>query len=122
MTAVSASESARCVQTCGVAEAHAEGPVAVARLRAFEVQFTVAADLIALGREGGLCRKQLATECGVQQVDSKIERGLVNPTMGPSRSSHGRLAPGYACCRATSPHSRAQAAGAAGAAGGFSRT
>jgi helix-turn-helix protein len=82
MAAVSAPESARCVQTCGVAEAHAEGPAAVAQLRAFEVQFTLAADLIALGKARGLSQKQLATESGVQRADSKIERGLVNPIIG----------------------------------------
>jgi DNA-binding XRE family transcriptional regulator len=65
------------------AEAHAEGPAAVAQLRAFEVQFTLAADLIALRKARGLSQKQLARESGVQQADiSKIERGLVNPTIG----------------------------------------
>jgi DNA-binding XRE family transcriptional regulator len=65
------------------AEAHAKGQAAVAQLRAFEVQFTLAADLIALRKASGLSQKQLASESGVQQADiSKIERGLVNPTIG----------------------------------------
>lgn len=65
------------------AEAQAEGPAAVAQLRAFEVQFTLAADLIALRKARGLSQKELANESGVQQADiSKIERGLVNPTIG----------------------------------------
>jgi len=65
------------------AEAQAEGPAAVAQLRAFEVQFTLAADLIALRKARGLSQKQLASASGVQQADiSRIERGLVNPTIG----------------------------------------
>lgn len=65
------------------AEARAEGPAAVAQLRTFEVQFTLAADLIALRKARGLSQKQLASESGIQQADiSKIERGLVNPTIG----------------------------------------
>ena len=65
------------------AEAQAEGPAAVAQLRAFELQFTLAADLLALRKARGLTQKQLAEESGVQQADiSKIERGLVNPTIG----------------------------------------
>jgi DNA-binding XRE family transcriptional regulator len=64
-------------------EAHAGGPAAVAQLRAFEVQFTLAADLLKLRKARGLSQKQLATQSGVQQADiSKIERGLVNPTIG----------------------------------------
>ncbi len=64
------------------AEAQAEGPAAVAQLRVFEVQFTLVADLIALRKARGLSQKQLASAAGVQQADiSKIERGLVNPTI-----------------------------------------
>ena len=65
------------------AEARAEGPAAVTQLRAFEVQFTLAADLIGLRKASGLSQKQLAKASGVQQADiSKIERGIVNPTIG----------------------------------------
>ena len=65
------------------AEVRATGPDAVAQLRAFEAQFTLAADLIALRKASGLSQKQLAKASGVQQADiSKIERGIVNATIG----------------------------------------
>ena len=65
------------------ADARAEGPGAVAQLRAYEVQFTLAADLIALRKASGLSQKQLAKASGVQQADiSRMERGIVNPTIG----------------------------------------
>ncbi|MEJ7797797.1 MAG: helix-turn-helix transcriptional regulator [Solirubrobacteraceae bacterium] len=58
------------------AEARTEGPAAVSRLRTFEVQFTLPADLIALRKARGLSQEQLAKASGVQQADiSKIEQG-----------------------------------------------
>lgn len=64
------------------AEARAEGPEAVTQLRAFEMRFTLAADLIALRKAHGLSQTQLAKASGVQQADiSRIERGIVNPTI-----------------------------------------
>jgi len=65
------------------AEAWTEGPEAVAQLRAFEVRFALAADLITLRNARGLSQTQLAEASGVQQEDiSKIERGAVKSTIG----------------------------------------
>ena len=65
------------------AEARAEGPEAVAQLCALEARFMLAADLIALRQASGLSQEQLAKASGVQQADiSRIERGIVTPTIG----------------------------------------
>ena len=63
-------------------EAQREGPQAVAELRAFEVHFKLAAELILLRRQRGLTQRQLATRSGVQQAEiSRIEGGRANPTV-----------------------------------------
>lgn len=63
-------------------EATAEGPAAVAELRALDVRFRLASELLSARREADLSQKQLAERSGVQQAEiSKIERGEVVPTL-----------------------------------------
>jgi len=64
------------------AEAHAEGPEAVAELAAFDARFTLASALIARRKAMHLTQKQLAGATGVPQSEiSRIERGQTNPTV-----------------------------------------
>lgn len=61
-------------------EAAAEGPHAVAELRAFDERFRLASELLAARKIAKMSQKQLAECSGVQQAEiSKIERGEVVP-------------------------------------------
>jgi DNA-binding XRE family transcriptional regulator len=61
-------------------EAVAEGPAAVAELRALDARFRLAAELLAARTSAHMSQKQLAVRSGVQQAEiSKIERGEVIP-------------------------------------------
>lgn len=61
-------------------EAVAEGPEAVAELRALDARFRLAAELLAARRRAHMTQRELASRSGVQQADiSKIERGEVVP-------------------------------------------
>jgi DNA-binding XRE family transcriptional regulator len=61
-------------------EAVAEGPEAVAELRALDTRFRLAAELLAARTRAHMTQKELAARSGVQQADiSKIERGEVVP-------------------------------------------
>lgn len=61
-------------------EAVAEGPAAVAELRAFDARFRLAAELLAARTSAHMSQKELAARSGVQQAEiSKIERGEVIP-------------------------------------------
>ncbi|MHB1861188.1 MAG: helix-turn-helix domain-containing protein [Solirubrobacteraceae bacterium] len=61
-------------------EAVAEGPAAVAELRAFDARFRLAAELLAARTSAHMSQKELAARSGVQQAEiSKIERGEVTP-------------------------------------------
>lgn len=63
-------------------EAQAEGPAAVAELRALEGYYGLWADFIALRRKRRLTQAELARRSGVQQSEiSRIERGTANPTV-----------------------------------------
>ncbi len=74
------------------AEAHAEGPAAVAQLHAFNSQFLFASDMIRLRKARGMTQALLAEASGVQQADiSKIERGVVNPTIATVNKIAGAL-------------------------------
>ena len=64
------------------AEAQAEGPAAVAELRAFDERFRLANDLLTARRSAKLSQKELSRRSGVQQAEiSKIERGEVVPQL-----------------------------------------
>ncbi len=61
-------------------EAIAEGPEAVAELRALDTRFRLAAELLAARTSAHMTQKELAIRSGVQQAEiSKIERGEVVP-------------------------------------------
>lgn len=61
-------------------EAQAEGPAAVAELRALDARFRLANELLTARQAAKLTQRQLADKTGVQQADiSKIERGEVVP-------------------------------------------
>jgi DNA-binding XRE family transcriptional regulator len=61
-------------------EAVAEGPEAVAELRALDTRFRLAAELLAARTSAHMTQKELAVRSGVQQAEiSKIERGEVVP-------------------------------------------
>lgn len=63
------------------AEAHAEGPEAVAELEAFRLHFSLARQLGEQRRAQHLTQKQLAERSGIDQAEiSRIERGQSNPT------------------------------------------
>lgn len=63
------------------AEAEAEGPKAVAELRAFELHFSLARQLGEQRRAQHLTQTQLAELTGIDQAEiSRIERGQSNPT------------------------------------------
>jgi ribosome-binding protein aMBF1 (putative translation factor) len=65
------------------AEAEAEGPGAVAQLRALESRFRRAAYLMAPRRRRAVSQRQLATLTGVSVSEiSRIERGVGSPTEG----------------------------------------
>jgi DNA-binding XRE family transcriptional regulator len=69
-------------------EAWAEGPEAVAELRAFDARFQLASELLSARKAGGLTQRELAEQSGVQQAEiSRIERGEIAPTV----STMGRL-------------------------------
>ena len=58
----------------------AEGPEAVAELRALDTRFRLAAELLAARTSAHMTQKDLAVRSGVQQAEiSKIERGEVVP-------------------------------------------
>jgi ribosome-binding protein aMBF1 (putative translation factor) len=62
------------------AEAHAEGPAAVAQFDAFNERFRMAAELITARKAEGMTQRQLAAASGVQQAEiSRIERGEIEP-------------------------------------------
>lgn len=62
------------------AEAQAEGPGAVAELRAFDARFQLAAELLDARKQAHLTQQELAARTGVQQAEiSKIERGEIAP-------------------------------------------
>lgn len=61
-------------------EAHAEGPDAVAELRAFDARFRIAAELLEARNQAHMTQRDLAKASGVQQAEiSKIERGEITP-------------------------------------------
>ena len=62
------------------AEAHAEGPKAVAQMRAYQTRFRLASQLIALRKARGWSQQELAKMTGIKQPEiSKFERGLGSP-------------------------------------------
>jgi len=62
------------------AEAKAEGPAAVAELRAFDERFRLASELMTARHAMKISQKELSRRSGVQQAEiSKIERGEVVP-------------------------------------------
>lgn len=64
------------------AEAVAEGPAAVAELRALDDRFRLASELLDARKRAHLSQKELSRRSGVQQAEiSKIERGEVVPTL-----------------------------------------
>jgi ribosome-binding protein aMBF1 (putative translation factor) len=64
------------------AEAVAEGPAAVAELRALDDRFRLASELLDARKRARLSQKELSHRSGVQQAEiSKIERGEVVPTL-----------------------------------------
>jgi DNA-binding XRE family transcriptional regulator len=67
-------------------EAAAEGPEAVAQLRALDSHFHIAGQLLALRHRRGLTQRRLSELSGVQQADiSRIERGETQPTTVTAR-------------------------------------
>src|SRR6266542_3688057 len=65
------------------AEAHREGPKAVAELATFDAHFRLAGELLALRKARGLTQRQLAQKTGIQQSEiSRIEAAHANPTLG----------------------------------------
>lgn len=61
-------------------EAAAEGPEAVAELRAFDARFRLAAELLHARQQAHMTQRELAAASGVQQAEiSKIERGEIAP-------------------------------------------
>lgn len=64
-------------------EAHAEGPEAVAELRALEEYYGLWTELLELRRRRRMTQAELASRSGVPQSEiSRIERGAANPTFG----------------------------------------
>lgn len=62
-------------------EARAEGPSAVAELKALRLHFSLARQLGEQRRAQHLTQRQLAARSGVDQAEiSRIERGRANPT------------------------------------------
>ena len=65
-----------------VAEAAAEGPAAIAKLRMYETSYRLAGQLIARRRELCMTQQQLAAASGIHQSEiSRIESGNGNPTL-----------------------------------------
>jgi len=65
-----------------VAEAEAEGPVAVAQLRMYETRYRLASDLIGRRQALHMTQQQLAAASGIRQSEiSRIESGNGNPTL-----------------------------------------
>lgn len=65
------------------AEAHREGPKAVAELAAFDAHFRLAGEVLSLRKARGLTQRQLAEKTGIQQSEiSRIEAAHANPTIG----------------------------------------
>lgn len=63
------------------AEARAEGPEAVAELKAFRDYYRIARELARRRRELGWSQTRLSSVTGVQQSEiSRIEQGRANPT------------------------------------------
>src|ERR1700691_599313 len=61
-------------------EAVAEGPEALAELRAFDARFRLAAELLHARQQAHMTQRELAAVSGVQQAEiSKIERGEIAP-------------------------------------------
>jgi len=74
------------------AEAKAEGPGAVARLRALRTRYQLARELLQIRKERQLTQARLAELSGVGQSEiSKIESGSVNPTVGTMAALSGAL-------------------------------
>jgi DNA-binding XRE family transcriptional regulator len=73
------------------AEAHSEGPKAIAELAAFDAHFRLAGELLSLRTARGLTQRQLSDKTGIQQSEiSRIEAGHANPTVGTlSALAHG---------------------------------
>ncbi len=64
-------------------EAAAEGPEAVAELKAFRAHYQVARELLALRRTRDVTQARLSELSGVGQSEiSRIESGRSNPTLG----------------------------------------
>ena len=64
------------------AEAVAEGPAAVAELKAFDTRFTLASELLMLRKQAKMTQTALAAAAGIDQAEiSRIERGEINPTI-----------------------------------------
>ncbi|HET7752875.1 MAG TPA: helix-turn-helix transcriptional regulator [Anaeromyxobacteraceae bacterium] len=65
------------------AEAHREGPKAVAELATFDAHFRLAGELLSLRKARGLTQRQLSAKTGIQQSEiSRIEAAHSNPTVG----------------------------------------
>jgi ribosome-binding protein aMBF1 (putative translation factor) len=63
-------------------EAAAEGPAAIAELRALDSRFRLASELLYARKGAKLSQKELSLRSGVQQAEiSRIERGEVVPTL-----------------------------------------
>jgi len=61
-------------------EAQADGPAAVAELRAFDARFRIASELLEARKQAHMTQRELAAASGVQQAEiSKIERGEITP-------------------------------------------
>jgi len=68
-------------------EAQAEGPAAVAELRALEHHYGLWGELLALRRRRRMTQAELARRSGVPQSEiSRIERGVANPTTATLRA------------------------------------
>ncbi len=63
------------------AEAHAEGPEAVAQMRTYQTRFRLASQLISMRKARGWSQERLAELTGIGQPEiSNFERGLGSPT------------------------------------------
>jgi ribosome-binding protein aMBF1 (putative translation factor) len=71
------------------AEAHEEGPVGEADLRALQIKYAMVHQILERRRELHWTQKQLAEKAGIgQAVISRIERGRLSPTI----DTYARLA------------------------------
>jgi ribosome-binding protein aMBF1 (putative translation factor) len=71
------------------AEAHEEGPIGKADLRALQIKYAMVHQILERRQELHWTQKQLAEKAGIgQAVISKIERGRLSPTI----DTYARLA------------------------------